>query len=29
MKISKRCSALPDLDSRCPGEILGYDQSPG
>ena len=26
MKISKRCSALPDKDQRTPDEILGYDQ---
>lgn len=25
MKISKRCSALPDQDQRTPEEILGYD----
>jgi len=25
MKISKRCSALPDHDQRTPEEILGYD----
>ena len=25
MKISKRCSALPDQDQRTPDEILGYD----
>jgi len=25
MKISRRCSALPDLDKRSPEEILGYD----
>jgi antitoxin VapB len=24
-RISKRCSALPDMDDRTPGEILGYD----
>jgi antitoxin VapB len=26
MKISKRCSAIPDKDQRTPDEILGYDQ---
>jgi len=25
MKISHRCSALPDIDTRPPDEILGYD----
>ena len=25
MKISRRCSALPDQDQRTPEEILGYD----
>ncbi|MBW2072183.1 MAG: type II toxin-antitoxin system VapB family antitoxin [Deltaproteobacteria bacterium] len=25
MKISKRCSELPELDRRTPEEILGYD----
>jgi len=25
MDISRRCSALPDLDKRSPDEILGYD----
>ena len=25
MAISRRCSALPDLDRREPDEILGYD----
>lgn len=25
MKISRRCSALPDLDKRSLEEILGYD----
>ena len=24
MKISKRCSEIPDHDQRCPEEILGY-----
>ena len=27
MKISRRCSALPDQDQRTPEEILGYDYS--
>lgn len=26
MAISRRCSALPDLDIRSPEEILGYDE---
>jgi len=26
MNISKRCAALPDLDTRAPDEILGYDE---
>ena len=25
MKISERCSSLPDQDQRSPEEILGYD----
>jgi len=25
LKISKRCSAIPDLDQRSADEILGYD----
>jgi antitoxin VapB len=25
LRISQRCSALPDLDQRRPDEILGYD----
>lgn len=25
LKISERCSALPDLDPRSPDEILDYD----
>ena len=29
MTISKRCSSLPDLDSRTPDEILGYNQTGG
>lgn len=27
LEISRRCSALPDLDHRSPEQILGYDQS--
>jgi antitoxin VapB len=27
MKISKRCSAIPDRDQRTTDEILGYDQT--
>ena len=27
LKISKRCSRLPDKDDRTPDEILGYDES--
>lgn len=26
MAISRRCSALPNLDTRSPDEILGYDE---
>lgn len=26
LAISERCSSLPDLDKRSPGEILGYDE---
>ncbi len=26
LKISKRCSSLPDLDKRSPDEILDYNQ---
>jgi antitoxin VapB len=29
MTISKRCSSLPDLDSRSPDEILGYNKEGG
>ena len=25
LEISRRCSSLPDLDSRTPDQILGYD----
>jgi antitoxin VapB len=25
--ISERCQALPDLDTRTPDEILGYDEA--
>ena len=27
LKISDRCSALPDLDPRSPDDILGYDSN--
>lgn len=27
IKISKRCSSLPDLDKRSPEEILGYNKN--
>jgi antitoxin VapB len=27
MKISKRCSMLPDMDPRGADEILGYDET--
>lgn len=27
--ISKRCAALPDLDTRSPEEILGYNEIGG
>lgn len=27
MKISMRCRALPDLDTRPPDSILGYDEN--
>jgi antitoxin VapB len=27
LAISRRCSSLPDLDTRSPNEILGYDES--
>ena len=26
IEIGRRCAALPDLDTRAPGEILGYDE---
>jgi antitoxin VapB len=26
LEVSERCAALPDLDTRTPEEILGYDQ---
>ncbi len=29
LAISRRCSALPDLDTRSADEILGYDDSGG
>ncbi len=25
-EIARRCAALPDLDTRTPDEILGYDE---
>jgi antitoxin VapB len=27
LKISERCSALPDMDPRSPDDILGYDSN--
>ncbi len=27
MEISRRCSALPNADTRSPDEIIGYDES--
>ncbi len=27
LEISRRCSALPDLDSRNPEDILSYDET--
>ncbi len=27
LAISERCSAMPDLDARSAGEILGYDEA--
>ena len=27
LAISRRCSALPDLDTRSANEILGYDEA--
>jgi antitoxin VapB len=27
MEISRHCAALPDLDTRTPDEILGYDEN--
>ena len=27
LKISKRCSSLPDIDTRSPDQILGYNQN--
>ena len=27
MAVSKRCSSLPDLDTRSPDEILGYNEN--
>ena len=29
LEISRRCSSLPDLDSRTPDQILGYDSIGG
>lgn len=29
MAISRRCGELPDLDTRSPEEILGYDEKGG
>ena len=29
MNISRRCSALPNLDTRSPDEILGYNKEGG
>jgi len=26
LEIGRRCAALPDLDARTAGEILGYDE---
>lgn len=26
LEIGKRCASLPDLDTRTPDEILGYDE---
>lgn len=26
LEVSERCAALPDLDTRTPEQILGYDQ---
>lgn len=28
LKIGRDCATLPDLDTRTPEEILGYDKSP-
>ncbi|MEJ2588099.1 MAG: type II toxin-antitoxin system VapB family antitoxin [Deltaproteobacteria bacterium] len=27
LKISRRCSAIPDRDNRSPDDILGYNQA--
>ena len=27
--VSRRCASLPDLDTRAPDEILGYDRHGG
>ena len=29
LRISDRCAALPDIDTRSPNEILGYDEHGG
>lgn len=29
MEISRRCSSLPDLDSRSPDQIMGYNSFGG
>jgi len=29
VQVSERCAALPDLDTRSPDEILGYDERGG
>jgi antitoxin VapB len=26
LAISDRCAALPDFDTRCPDEIIGFDE---
>jgi hypothetical protein len=28
LQIGRDCAALPDIDTRTPDEILGYDKSP-
>lgn len=27
LEIARRCASLPDLDTRSPDEILGYDEN--